>query len=466
MTLLWESDAMISAMNGRPVGQLPEGISGISIDTRSLKQGDAFFAIKGDNFDGHEFIAAAMKAGAALAVVDESKLVSLGSVTLPLIVVSDVLAAMVRLGEAARARSKAKIIAVTGSVGKTSTKEMLRTALAQSGLVHASVASFNNHWGVPLTLARMPQETRFGVFEIGMNHAGEITELVKMVRPHVAIITKIAAAHISAFDTIEDIARAKAEIYTGIVPGGHALINHDDKRYLLLRDLAEEASVGHLLSFGTKRGSDIWLRVLEQSDEGSKLSVRVNGTDMEYFVNVPGEHMAMNSLAVLGAAYLVDADIDKTLDAMGKVEVADGRGTRYQIGGSGAMGISVIDESYNANPASMEAALHMLGNFATVRTKRRIAVLGDMLELGNQSRKLHEELARPISAAKVDLVFLMGQEMEYLAGILPKEKLGGHFTSIDALVDALKIVMKPGDVVMLKASNSMRFSSVVQKIIE
>jgi len=299
-----------------------------------------------------------------------------------------------------------------------------------------------------------------------MNNAGEITELVSMVRPHVAIITNIAAAHIGAFDTIEDIARAKAEIYSGITPGGHALINHDDKRYLLLRDLAEEASINNLLSFGTKRGSDIWLRELYQNDEGSKLSVRINGTDMEYSINVPGEHMAMNSLAVLGAAYLVDADIEKTLDAMNKVEVADGRGTRYQIGGSGAMGITVIDESYNANPASMEAGLLMLGNFATVRTKRRIAVLGDMLELGNQSRKLHEELARPISAAKVDLVFLMGQEMEHLAGILPKDKLGGHFTSVDALVDALKIVMKPGDVVMLKASNSMRFSSVVQKIIE
>lgn len=466
MNLLWETDAMIAAMNGRPVGDMPEGITGISIDTRTLKQGEAFFAIKGDNFDGHAFIAAAMKAGAALAVVDESKLVSLGRVTLPLLVVNDVLAAMVRLGEAARARTKAKIVAVTGSVGKTSTKEMMRTALAPSGSVHASVASFNNHWGVPLTLARMPQDTKFGVFEIGMNNPGEILELVAMVRPHVAIITAIAAAHISAFDTIEDIARAKAEIYTGIVPGGHALINHDDKRYLLLRDLAEEAKVSNLRSFGTKRGSDIWLREISQSDEGSKLSVRIDGKDMEYFVNVPGEHMAMNSLAVVGAAYLVNADLEKTLDAMSRVEVADGRGTRYQIGGSGSMGITVIDESYNANPASMEAAIHMLGRFDTVRTKRRIAVLGDMLELGNQSRKLHEELARPISAAKVDLVFLMGQEMEYLAGILPKDKLGGHFTSTDALIDALKIVMKPGDVVMLKASNSMRFSSVVQKIIE
>lgn len=465
MSLLWDMDAFTAATDGRPVGQMPEGVSGISIDSRTLKKGDAFFAIQGEQFDGHDFLAAAMKAGAAVAVVSESKLVSLGSLNLPLIVVRNVLDAMARLGEVARMRTKAQIIAVTGSVGKTTTKEMLKTVLAVNGSVHASVASFNNHWGVPLTLARLPQDARFGIFEIGMNHPGEITPLVQMVRPHIAVITNVAAAHIGAFETIEDIARAKAEIFTGVVPGGYGLINHDDRRYLLLKDLANEAGIEHLLSFGKKRGSDFWLRKLEQSGDGSHLSVRARGKDIEYSVEVPGEHMALNSTAVLGAALLAGADLEKTADAFSKVTAADGRGTRYVIGGSGAMGITVIDESYNANPASMEAALEVLANFEGVKTKRRIAVLGDMLELGKQSRKLHEALTKPISASKADLVFLVGPEMEYLAKILPKEKLGGHFKDASSLPDRLKTTMKPGDVVMLKASKSIGFSEVVQKIL-
>lgn len=467
MSLLWDMDAFMAATDGRPVGTMPEGVTGISIDTRTLEKGDAFFAIKGDNVDGHDYLAAAMRAGAALAVVDENKLVTLGSLKLPLVVVPDVLDAMRRLGEVSRMRCKGQIIAITGSVGKTSTKEMMKTVLSASGKVHASAASYNNHWGVPLTLARMPEDTRFGVFEIGMNHGGEITPLVKMVRPHVAIITNIAAAHIGAFDSIEGIAHAKAEIYQGVVPGGYALINHDDRRYTLLRDLAKEAEIEHLNSFGTKRGSEIWLRELETTSAGSKLSVRINGeTDVEYSVNLPGEHMAMNSLAVLGAAVLAGANLDKTIDAFARIMPTEGRGAQYTIGGSGAMGITIIDESYNANPASMQAALSVLKDFEGIKTKRRIAVLGDMLELGRQSKKLHEELAKPISASKADLVYLVGPEMEHLAKILPKDKLGGHFRDAKALVPRLKEAMKPGDVLMLKASKSIGFGAVVQEILE
>lgn len=466
MSFLWEIDELMAAVDGRPVGEMPEGITGISIDSRTLEKGEAFFAIKGDQFDGHDFLVAAMRAGASVAVVDESKLVSLGSLKLPLIVVRDVLDAMRRLGEVARMRSKAQIIAITGSVGKTTTKEMLRTVLAPSGLVHASVASFNNHWGVPLTLARMPKEAKFGVFEIGMNHPGEITPLVKMVRPHVAMITAIAPAHIGAFDTIEDIARAKAEIYSGVVPGGYALVNHDDRRYVFLRDLASEAGIEHLASYGQKRGSDFWLRELEKTPDGSKLSVRARGKDIDFEISVPGEHMALNSVGVLGAAVLLGADIEKSSDALSRITAADGRGTRYVIGGSGAMGITVIDESYNANPTSMEAALEVLGNYEGVKTKRRIAVLGDMLELGRQSKKYHEGLAKPISASKADLVFLVGPEMEHLAKILPKEKLGGYYKDATVLPERLKATMKAGDVVMLKASKGIGFAAVVQAILE
>src|SRR5680860_1362098 len=244
--LLWECDALLAVMNGRPVGQIPEGVTGISIDSRTLRPGDAYFAIKGEVHDGHTFVSAAFKSGAALAVVSEDRLVALGHVSAPLIVVRDVLEAMRRLGQAARARCKAKIIAVTGSVGKTTTKDMLRTALSASGKVHASVASYNNHWGVPLSLARMAQDTRFGIFEIGMNHAGEITPLVKMVRPHVAIVTNVAAAHLGAFKNLNEIARAKAEIFEGVVAGGHALINKDDARAGLLAKAAGKTGIEHI----------------------------------------------------------------------------------------------------------------------------------------------------------------------------------------------------------------------------
>ena len=466
MKMLWTVDEIVAATNGRPVGNLPDGVCGISIDTRSLVEGEASFAIKGDRFDGHDFLTAAMAAGAGLAVVDESKLVSLGSIKLPLVVVSDVLDAMRRLGEVARMRTKAQIIAITGSVGKTTTKEMMRSVLEASGTVHASAASFNNHWGVPLTLARMPEDTRFGIFEIGMNHPGEITPLVKMVRPHVAIITNVAAAHLGAFDSIDDIARAKAEIYSGVVPGGYALINHDDRRYVLLRDLAAEAGIENLLSFGSKRGSQVWMRAMDEDADGTDISVRIDGHDFDYRVSIPGEHVALNSLAVMGAAHLTGADIDKSIAAFSRLMPTKGRGTRYVIGGSGAMGITLIDESYNANPASMEAALRMLKNFEGVATKRRIAVLGDMLELGKQSRKFHEALTKPIAEANVDLVFLVGQEMENLAKLLPKDKLGGHFDDADAALPRLLETIKGGDVVMFKASNSLRFSSMVQNVLD
>ena len=467
MSFLWGISELMSAVDGRPVGTMPEGISGISIDSRTLKEGEAFFAIKGDRVDGHDYIPSAMRAGASLAVVDESKLVSLGNYKIPLVVVRDVMEAMRRLAEVSRMRSKAQIIAITGSTGKTSTKEMLKTVLSACGKVHASAASYNNHWGVPLTLASMPADARYGIFEIGMNHPGEITPLVGMVRPHIAVITNIAAAHLGAFDSVDDIARAKAEIYSGVVAGGYALIYHDDRRYTLLRDLAHEAGIEHLNSFGKKRGSEFWVRDIEASPDGSKLSVRIQReTNVSYNLSIPGEHMAMNSVAVLGASVLAGADVEKVLEAFGRITPTDGRGSRYLIGGPGAKGITIIDESYNANPASVEAALKVLANFEGVKTKRRIAVLGDMLELGKHSKKLHEALAGPLADSKADLVFLVGPEMEYLAKILPKNKLGGHFPDAKALLPRLKESMKAGDALMLKASKSVGFSAVVQELLE
>lgn len=463
MAHLWTYEEILAATNGRPVGDMPEGVGGISIDTRTLQRGDAFFAIKGDRVDGHDYLAAAMSAGAALAVVNESRLVALGRLKFPMIVVGDVLEAMARLGEVARMRTKAQIIAVTGSVGKTSTKEMLRTVLSASGSVHASDASYNNHWGVPLTLARMPQDVRFGVFEIGMNHAGEIASLVKLVRPHIAMITNVAAAHIGAFDTVDDIARAKGEIFSGVVAGGYGIINHDDRRYPLMRQLAEDAGIEHIYSFGKKRGSDFWLRKADVDSSGTRVNARIMGKDTEYRLKVAGMHMVFNSIATLGAAELSGGDFDKGVDVLRSVKPETGRGNRIVINRSRGK-ILLIDESYNANPASMEAALKVLGTFGEKEAKRRIAVLGDMLELGRQSKKLHEALVRPIVAAKTDLVFLVGPEMEYLAKILPKERLGGYFPNAKKLEAKLKTTLKTGDVVVVKGSKRIGLAGIADKV--
>lgn len=458
--LLWESDALVASINGRPVGNLPAGITGISIDTRSLKKGEAYFAIKGDVHDGHKFVSAAMSAGAGIAIVAEEKLVALGHITGPMIVVRDVLEAMRNLGEAARARSKAKIIAVTGSVGKTTTKEMLRTALSASGSVHASVASFNNHWGVPLTLARMPQDTRFGIFEIGMNHPGEITPLVKMVRPHIAMINNVAAAHLGAFKNLDEIAKAKAEIFDGIVEGGYALINKDDSRASILTKLAGEAGIKHLKTFGEKRGADFWLKSAEYQSEGTSFVARIAGKDFQVRINAAGKHLAQNALAVLGVANLAGADMEKTIAGIATIEPEAGRGKRHYLKNKHG-NFMLIDESYNANPASMAAALEVLKSAKPGTRGKRIAVLGDMLELGDSSEKLHRALSSNIEENEVDKVYTVGKLINVLGDELAGKKHVGHFATWEKVETALVKNLRSGDVVMLKASNGLGFAKLV-----
>ena len=272
---LWTGEEMARAMEARPIHEPPAAVSGISIDSRTLKPGDAFFAIKGDRFDGHDYATAAAAAGASVLVVSEARLPALGRMTVPIMVVDEVLLGLARLGIAARERTKGQIIAVTGSAGKTTTKEALRLVLAASGKVHASAASFNNHWGVPLTLARMPADTDFGVFEIGMNHPGEIEPLVKLVRPHIAIITLIAAAHLGFFKDLDEIAHAKAEIFSGVVKGGHALLNRDDARYKLLHKLAGQAGVSHIHGFGAHDRAEVRLLNAKYLDDASLVTAKV-----------------------------------------------------------------------------------------------------------------------------------------------------------------------------------------------
>ena len=465
MSHLWTSEALVAAMGGRPVGTLPDGISGISIDSRTLKPGEAFFAIKGEAMDGHDFATAAVKAGAAVLVVAEGKLPALGRLTAPMVVVPDVLAGLEQLGVAARERSQAKIVAVTGSVGKTSTKEALRHALAGVGKVHASAASFNNHWGVPLTLARMPADCAYAVFEIGMNHPGEIRPLVRMVRPHIAIVTLIAAAHLGFFRSLDEIAEAKAEIFEGLVPGGAALLNRDDSRWKLLEKLARTAGVEHVFGFGENARSTYRLTKCVLEADHSVITAKIGGREIVARIGAPGRHMVQNALAVLGAAHLAGADVARVAEALGDLSAEQGRGRRHILPHPKGQ-ITLIDESYNANPASMRAALALLKATPVPEGGRRVAVLGDMLELGQQSQKLHAALAEPVTEAGADLVLLAGPEMQSLAAALP----AGTAVTLKGTAEELKPVLfealKPGDVVMVKSSKGIGFSKLVDALLK
>src|SRR5215218_1728781 len=373
----WSVAAMTAVMGAECTGPLPQFVTGISIDSRTIQRGEAFFAIAGDARDGHDFVAAALAAGAGLAVVARAKR-DIMPANAPLMVVPDVLAALTDLAQASRARSNARIVAVTGSVGKTGTKEALRLALGQCGVTHASVASYNNHWGVPLSVARMPANTQFAVFEIGMNHAGEITPLTRLVRPHVAVVTAVEPVHLEYFGSLEAIADAKAEIFLGLEPGGAAIINRDNSQYERLKRAAASAGA-RIVSFG----------------EHAEAEARVLGAELTYKLGAPGRHVVLNSLAVLAAASLAGADLALAGLALAGLEPPTGRGQRIALGLTGGGSALLIDESYNANPASVRAALALLSQAHIGSDGRRIAVLGDMLELGEASAELHRGLVEP-----------------------------------------------------------------------
>ena len=428
---LWTSAAMAEAMRAEVQGALPQAVSGLSIDSRTVAPGEAYFAIKGDVHDGHAFVDAALKAGAALAVVERAQRDKFAA-DAPLLVVDDVLAGLVDLAHAARARLGGQVIAVTGSVGKTSTKEALRRVLGAQGPTHASAASFNNHWGVPLSLARCPATVRFAIFEIGMNHAGEIEPLVKMVRPHVAIITTVEPVHLEFFAGIEAIADAKAEIFAGLEPGGTAVLNRDNSQFARLSRRAKKLGVSRLVSFGAHKKSDARLLDVSLHATCSAVHADILGQDVTYKLGMPGRHMAMNSLAVLAAAALAGADLALAALALSQVEPAAGRGVRRALEVAGGEAL-LIDESYNANPASMAAALNVLGQAPVGAHGRRIAVLGDMLELGPTSAALHGGLLEAVRANRIDLVYCCGPLMRNLWDALSTGKRGGYAESVAAL---------------------------------
>jgi UDP-N-acetylmuramoyl-tripeptide--D-alanyl-D-alanine ligase len=460
---LWSVDRMSDATQAERSGALPAAVTGISIDSRTIAPGEAFFAVAGERHDAHDFVATALDKGAGLAVVAAEKRTAFPA-DAPLLVVPDVLAGLRDLARAARARSAAKIVAVTGSVGKTSTKEALRLALRADGETHASAASFNNHWGVPLSLARMPETARYGVFEIGMNHAGEITPLTRLVRPHVAIVTAIAPVHLEFFDSVADIADAKAEIFLGVESDGVAVINRDNPYFARLKRRATQTGVARIVGFGEHaRAQARLIKCVLQADT-STVEADILGERVAYRIGAPGRHLVLNSLAVLAVTSLLGADLALGAIALAQQTPAPGRGVRMSIQVQGGTAL-LIDESYNANPTSMRAALALLGDAPVGRRGRRIAVLGDMLELGPAGVDLHRELAAPIAAHAIDLVFCAGPLMAALWESLPASRRGGYAATAEDLEAEAAGALRAGDVVMVKGSLGSRMGPIVKSLV-
>ena len=458
---LWTAEELAEVTGGTANGSFQ--VSGVEMDSRDVRSGDLFFALKGETSDGHLYLDKAFGSGAAAAVVEQP-------IEQPHVLVDDTSRALELLANAARTRASAQVIGVTGSVGKTGVKEAIFAALdrASKGAAHRSVRSYNNHVGVPLSLARMPARSRYGVFEMGMNHAGEIAALTVQVRPHVAVITTIAPAHIENLGSEEAIADAKAEIFGGLEPGGIAVLPADSPHHMRLREAALAAGA-QVLAFG--RAADAEVRLLDAvlaANGGSLVTAAIGERRLCYSVAEPGEHWVANSLCVMAAVHAVGGDLGAAGLALAEIGGLKGRGARHRLAVPGGHAL-LIDESYNANPASMRATLAQLG--ATPAT-RRIAVLGSMKELGDFAPSFHAQLAEPLAEAQVDYAILVGEEMTALARELGKPAnnvLGNrvayaHCLNPGEAIAALEeFGLAGGDAVLVKGSNSVGLGQVVAR---
>jgi UDP-N-acetylmuramoyl-tripeptide--D-alanyl-D-alanine ligase len=448
---LWTARELLEATGGA-MELTYVAATGVSIDTRTIHPGDLFVALQGESGDGHGFVTDALAKGAAGAMVHRN-VPAVGR----LLLVDDTLAGLHRLGGYARGRFTGRLVAVTGSVGKTTTKEMLRTILTAFGGTHAAVASYNNQWGLPLTLARMPPDATFCVAEIGMNHAGEIAPLARLARPHVAVITAVENAHIGYLGSIEAIADEKADILCALEPGGVAVLPADMK---LLPRLRAAAGAAQVVTFGASPNSDVRLVELGMDADGSNVAAQVGSQRIAFRLNAPGRHMAMNALAAIAAAdHLSNASLHQITRALESFAPVVGRGARRQIMLPGGPAL-LLDESYNGNPASMRAALAVL---RLQPTKRRIAVLGDMLELGDKGRAEHRALVTDVAAA-ADRLFTCGPLMHDLYGAMPEAIRGAHAPDSASLAPIVARSIAPGDAILIKGSLGSRMKLVVNAL--
>jgi UDP-N-acetylmuramoyl-tripeptide--D-alanyl-D-alanine ligase len=461
-SVLWTDAEAVAATGGR--ASAPFSVRGVSIDTRTLAKDDLFCAIEGVSQDGHQFVSAAFKAGAAAALVQTGRIPSPEG---PVLEVGDTLEALRALGRAARQRSKAKIAAVTGSVGKTGTKDALRTVLAAQAATHASEGSLNNHWGAPLSLARMQRDAVYGIFELGMNHPGEIAGLTELVRPHVALITWIAPAHTAFFKSVAEIADAKAEIFTGM-KGGTAVLPRDSEYFERLRTAATKAGIARVIAFGKHKAAEARLVDANLGATQSTITAEILGTRLRYSIGSPGQHWVANSLAVLATAQAMGADLPRAAAALEQVQPPKGRGARHRVAlgnGNGRDGFTLIDESYNASPEAVRAALATLALASPEPGGRRIAVLGDMRELGDEADAIHAALAPSFVAAKVDQVFTCGTHTAALDAALPQAMRGAHAPDSAALLPEVTKAVRAGDVVMVKGSLGSKMAPIVQALL-
>lgn len=448
MSELWAASDIAKAVGGKASADW--SVSGVSIDSRSLEKGDLFVPLK-DARDGHDFIDMALENGAGGTLSEKD--VSGNHVR-----VDDTLTALRSLGKEGVERSQALRIAVTGSVGKTSVKEALALMFAKFGNVHKSLKSYNNHWGVPLTMARMPQETDFGIFEMGMNHAGELSDLSNLLRPDIALITNVAGAHLAHFENVEAIADAKAEIIEGLGSKGIVVLNADNP---YTPQIMAKAKGKKIITFGRSNDCNVTIVTSQTHEHGSNTRLRINAQQIDVTLLVPGEHWISNGAACMAVAYAAGIDLRKAAMALRGVRAEEGRGALHELVIDDKP-ITLIDESYNANPTSMAAAINVLG----LKPGRRIAVLGDMFELGKDEIEMHAALSKPLEEAGVARVIFAGECMRALKGALPQAMRGTWARDWEMALEALKGELNAGDVVLVKGSNGVGLGKLVAALKE
>jgi UDP-N-acetylmuramoyl-tripeptide--D-alanyl-D-alanine ligase len=459
---LWSAPEVVSATGGTATADFT--VTGVSIDSRTVRPGELFVALVGPNNDAHRFVPAALSNGASAAMVARPRAADM-PVGAPLLLVDDTQAGLEALGHAGRTRSAARIAGITGSVGKTGTKEALRLALGAQAPTHASEASYNNLWGVPLSLARMPIEVRYGVFELGMNHAGELGPLARQVRPHVAIVTNVELAHAEFFASVEAIADAKAEIFEGLEPGGIAVLNRDNPQFERLARAAEATGAARVIGFGADPRAEARLENCALHPTLSCVTASIDGVKLAYKVGTPGRHWVLNSLAVLAAVQAMGGDLGIAGLALASLTAPKGRGRRHVLAvGDGE--VTLIDESYNASPAAMRAAFDVLQATPVGPRGRRIAVLGDMRELGEQAEMLHVALAAELHRRSIDKVFAIGPLTARLLDALPAARRAGKAATATELVPSLITMVRPGDVVMVKGSRGGGARPAMEPVVE